>query len=133
MSEEPNEPTPSEPQEAPARAPAPDARRLRLEHREGELARHHANAFRTFMASEELVIDFGFNLVRMDTAPEGADGTVTIDWTQRTVLSHRTAKLLAMDLARLIREHERAHGEIPVPGRSPDARGNAGQESREDG
>ena len=95
----------------------PPAKRLRLRHREEQLARHYANAFRTFTSAEELVVDFGFNLVRMDAAAaeaSGADGSVEIDWNQRTVLSFRTAKTLAMDLARIIREHERAHGEIPV-------------------
>ena len=95
----------------------PPAKRLRLEHREEGLARAYANAFRTFTSAEELVVDFGFNLVRMDAAAaeaSGADGAVQIDWNQRAVLSYRTAKTLAMDLARIIREHERVHGEIPV-------------------
>ena len=105
--------------DAPGPAPAPERKTLRLEHREADLARAYANAFRSFTSGEELVLDFGFNLVRTDPAAaeaSGADGSVSIDWTHRSVMSYRTAKSLAIDLARVVREHERAQGEIRLPG-----------------
>ena len=99
-------------------ADPPETRRLRLEQDEQGLARSYANAFRSFTSGEEVVVDFGFNLVRLDgpnAGENGVDGTVQLEWNQRTVLSYRTAKSLAIDLGRIIREFERSNGEIPVP------------------
>lgn len=106
----------------PAAEPAGQVtRRLRLEHREEQLARSYANAFRTYTSPEEVVVDLGFNLLQMNAASVAdpdtdSDGTVTLDWMHRSVMSYRTAKSLAMDLARVIREYERVNGVIPVQG-----------------
>ena len=37
------------------------------------------------------------------------------------MLSYRTAKSLAVDLAGIIRQHEQVHGEIPLPASGPEA------------
>ncbi len=127
MSEDPTE----TPNGSAAPAEQPSTRRLRLEQDEQALARSYANAFRSFTSGEEVVVDFGFNLVRLDgqqRAEDGADGTVQLEWNQRTVLSYRTAKRLAIDLGRIIRDFERSNGEIPVQGGGGGGGGNPDRE-----
>ncbi|BAM03667.1 hypothetical protein [Phycisphaera mikurensis] len=99
----------------------PAGQRLRLVQREDGIGRAYVNAFRTHASGEELVVDMGFNLVKLDPngpdAAEGVAGAVELEWLQRSVMSYRTAKMLTLELTRILRDHERRHGEIATGGR----------------
>ena len=84
-----------------------------------------ANAFRTNGTAEEVLLDFGLNLL-MPTGPQGgtpeapqpagADAQAEIQFkiTQRVIMNYYSAKRLAITLSQLIRRHEEQFGELEL-------------------
>lgn len=80
----------------------------------------YANAFRTNTTPEEVIMDFGLNLVT--PAPEAAqaqakgkvDGQILFQINNRVIVNYFTAKRLAISLGQVVRMREEQSGEIQV-------------------
>ncbi len=84
--------------------------RLRVDER--EMSTSYANAFRTNGTAEEVLLDFGMNLVT--PGKEDAQPEITFKITDRVVLNYYSAKRLAITLSQLIRKHEEQFGELEM-------------------
>jgi len=85
--------------------------RLRMDDR--NMRAGYANAFRTNMTPEEIIIDFGLNLATMPMA-QGAQPEMTLLLGERIILNHFTAKRLAIMLSQLVRQHEQQFGDLEL-------------------
>jgi thermostable 8-oxoguanine DNA glycosylase len=72
----------------------------------------YANFFRMFTASEELVLEFCFNMPNPNPAAAGKQ-QVLIKVSDRVIMSYSTAKRLANSLTQLVKRYEQQYGEIP--------------------
>lgn len=90
---------------------------LRIDER--ELRTSYANAFRTNGTAEEVMLDFGLNMVN-PAVGEGQAPQITFKVTDRVILNYYSAKRLALTLGDLIRRHEKQFGllELDVSKRS---------------
>jgi hypothetical protein len=99
--------------------PNDQKRQIGVRVNEQKLETHYANAFRTHAASDEVLIDFGFNLVQQvqpqADKPDAPTAQMNLDWNNRIVMSYRSAKNLAVQLGQLIRAYEDRFGEIKPP------------------
>ncbi len=68
----------------------------------------YANFVRFHATPEELILDFGLN---PSTEPNPKD---PVKLTARVVMNYYTAKRLSLALQRVIREHEKAYGELEL-------------------
>ena len=97
-------------------------RKLGVKVNEADLKSQYANAFRSFTTTDEVLLDFGFNLVTMNRQPnpaaEAPAGLLQLDWQHRVVLNYRTAKNLAVELGKIITAYEKQFGEIKQPGQA---------------
>jgi hypothetical protein len=78
---------------------------------ERELRMVYTNAYRMHQAPEEVVIDFGFNMVNPN--PQG-QAQLLFKVTDRVVMTYVNAKRLAMSLGQLIKRYEQQFGELPM-------------------
>lgn len=84
--------------------------RLRIDEREMDTC--YANAFRTNGTAEEVLLDFGMNL--MAPGQEQAQPEIIFKITDRVVMNYYSAKRLAITLSQLIRRHEEQFGELEM-------------------
>jgi len=92
-------------------------RQVRLRVDEHEMTSTYANAFRTNGTAEEVMLDFGVNLlnpaaqqqVQKDAQPE-----IVFKVTDRVIMNYFSAKRLAITLSQLIRRHEEQFGELEL-------------------
>jgi hypothetical protein len=107
----PQEPVAGQPADQPTPQPPRQEMRLRLDER--ELRASYANAFRTNTTGEEVMLDFGVNLVNtlvsQDRQPE-----MVFQVGERIILNYFTAKRLALALGHVIRHHEEQFGELEL-------------------
>jgi len=114
MAKKENSPSPVEPAGTPeeqARAQTGQQQvRLRLDER--EMTTSYANAFRTNGMAEEVLLDFGMNML----VPPGQQKQAEILFkvSNRVVLNYYSAKRLAIALSQLIRRHEEQFGELEM-------------------
>ena len=88
-------------------------RQIRLRVDEREMASSYANAFRTNGTAEEVMLDFGVNL--MNPAPgQEVEGEIVFKVSNRVVMNYYSAKRLAITLSQLIRRHEEGFGELEL-------------------
>ena len=90
-------------------------RQIRVGVDERNMLVSYANAFRTAPTAEEVILDFGLNLVnpaRTEQQPQQPD--VIFQVNQRVILNYYTAKRLAITLSQLIRRHEEQFGELEL-------------------
>jgi len=82
--------------------------RLNVKIDERKLESTYANAFRTYATAEEIVVDYGMQLLtRQPQAGEAAQpGELVFSPESRVILSYPTAKRLAMTLSQTIRNYE---------------------------
>ncbi len=73
----------------------------------------YANAFRTNGTAEEVILDFGLNLVGPPTQPQ-ATPQILFKVNQRVVMNYYSVKRLAITLSQLIRRHEEQFGELEL-------------------
>ncbi len=88
-------------------------RQVRIQIDERDMATCYANAFRTNATAEEVILDFGLNVV----TPGGQQAnqpSITFRIGERVILNYYTAKRLALTLGQLIRRHEQAFGELEL-------------------
>jgi hypothetical protein len=70
------------------------------------------NAYRIHTTAEEVVVDFGFNMLNPN--PQGGQQQMLFKVTDRIILSYSTTKRLTASLGQLIRRYEQQFGEIPM-------------------
>ena len=105
--------------ENPAEQPVEDQAReqtgqqqIRLRVDERELTTSYANAFRANGTAEEVMLDFGLNLVGQaagQTQPE-----ILFKVNNRIIMNYYSAKRLAITLSQIIRRHEEQFGELEM-------------------
>lgn len=85
--------------------------RLRMDEREMNTV--YANAFRTNGTHEEVMLDFGVNL--MGPPPQqGQQPEIVFKVTNRVIMNYFSVKRLAITLGQLIRRHEEEFGELEL-------------------
>lgn len=88
---------------------------IRLNIDERNLKTDYANAFRTNGTAEEVMLDFGLNLVAPPVQQDGQQvPQIVFQVNERIVLSYFSAKRLAITLSQLVRRHEEQFGEIEL-------------------
>ena len=80
---------------------------------EAGLETSYANAFRTNGTAEEVILDFGLNVVGPPSQPQG-NPQILFKVNQRVVMNYYSAKRLAITLSQLIRRHEEQFGELEM-------------------
>ena len=84
---------------------------LRLDER--NLKTTYANAFRTNATAEEVILDFGLNMVG-PPARQGAQPEIIFQVNERVIMNYYQAKRLALTLGQVIRRHEEQFGELEL-------------------
>ena len=85
--------------------------RLRVDER--EMSTSYANAFRTNGTPDEVMLDFGLNLVGQ-AAGEQNQPEILFKVNNRVIMNYYSAKRLAITLSQLIRRHEDQFGELEM-------------------
>ena len=78
---------------------------------EASMETTYANAFRTNGTAEEVMLDFGLNLM---APPQGGKPQILFRVNERIILNYYSAKRLAITLSQLIRRHEEQFGELEL-------------------
>ena len=73
----------------------------------------YANAFRTNGTAEEVLLDFGLNLIN-PPATEGEQPEIMFQINERIIMNYYSAKRMAITLSQLIRRHEEQFGELEL-------------------
>ena len=79
---------------------------------EREMKSTFANAYRIHTTAEEVVLDFGFNMLNPN--PQGGQQQMLFKVTDRVIMTYSTVKRLTGSLGQLIRRFEQQFGEIPT-------------------
>ena len=88
-------------------------RQVRLRVDERNMSTTYANAFRTNGTAEEVMLDFGLNLVGQPQ--EGQEQPeILFQVNDRVIMNYYSAKRLAITLSQLIRRHEEQFGELEM-------------------
>ena len=106
---DPNDTPPAAGQPAPGHATQEVT--LRLDER--NLKSTYANAFRTNATAEEVMLDFGLNLV-VPPQKQGGQPEIMFQVNERIIMNYFQAKRLALALGQIIRRHEEQFGEIEL-------------------
>ena len=85
--------------------------RLRVDER--EMSSSYANAFRTNGTAEEVMLDFGLNVLNQAPREKGK-AEIIFKVNDRVVMNYYSAKRLAITLSQLIRRHEEQFGELEL-------------------
>ena len=85
--------------------------RLRMDER--DMTTSYANAFRTNGMAEEVLLDFGINMVVPAQQQQGQP-EILFRVTNRVVMNYYSVKRLAITLSQLIRRHEEQFGEMEL-------------------
>jgi hypothetical protein len=84
---------------------------------EREMRNTFANGYRIYTTGEEVVVDFGFNMLNPN--PQSGQSQMLFKAGDRVIMSYPTIKRLSMSLAQLVRRYEDQFGQIPVqPGQA---------------
>ena len=86
--------------------------RLRVDER--EMSSSYANAFRANGTAEEVLLDFGLNLINPMSQQEGQQPEIIFKINDRVIMNYYSAKRLAITLSQLIRRHEEDYGELEL-------------------
>jgi hypothetical protein len=79
---------------------------------ERELRTSFANGYRIHTTAEEVIIDFGFNLLNPN--PQGGQQQMLFKVTDRIIMSYPSVKRLTGSLSQLILRYEQQFGQIAV-------------------
>jgi len=88
-------------------------RQVRLRVDERDMKTTYANAFRTNGSAEEVLLDFGLNLIGQPQQ-EQEQPEILFKVTDRVIMNYYSAKRLAITLSQLIRRHEEQFGELEM-------------------
>jgi len=86
--------------------------RLRIDER--TMTTTYANAFRTNGTAEEVMLDFGVNLVNPSQQQEGGSPEIVFQVNNRVIMNYFSAKRLALTLGQLIHRHEEQFGTLEL-------------------
>lgn len=88
--------------------------RLRIDQRDVKTT--YANGFRTQFTAEEVIIDFGVNLVEQAATPQKGDNSINCVFSvgDRVVMNYYSAKRLAISLGQQIRRYEEQFGPLEL-------------------
>ena len=90
-------------------------RQVRLRIDERDMSSTYANAFRTNGTAEEVMLDFGLNVINPPAQQKPQDQPeIIFQVKDRVILNYYTAKRLAVTLSQLIRRHEDQFGELEL-------------------
>jgi len=109
-----DDPTP--PEEKPVEAQAREQtgrKQIRVRVDERNMKTSYANAFRTNGTAEEVILDFGLNMVNPVVAKADVP-EITFQVSERVIMNYFSAKRLAITLSQLIRRHEDQFGELEL-------------------
>ena len=119
MAQQKNEPS-EKPIEEQAREQT-GQRQVRLRIDERNMRSGYANAFRTNGTAEEVMLDFGLNLISPATQQQAAEEPeqkqqpeIIFQISERVILNYYSAKRLAITLSQLIRRHEDQFGQLEL-------------------
>src|SRR5205085_11916883 len=90
---------------------------------EREMRTVFANAYRIHTTAEEVVLDFGFNMLNPNPGCPGGPQQMLFKVNERIILSYSSVKRLTASLSQLIRRYEQQFGEIPMQPGTPRAQG----------
>ena len=79
---------------------------------EREMRTTFVNAYRIHTTAEEVVLDYGFNMLNPN--PQGGQQQMLFKVTDRIIMSYSTTKRLTGSLSQLVRRYEQQFGEIPM-------------------
>ena len=79
---------------------------------ERDMKTNFANGYRIHTTAEEVIVDFGFNLLNPN--PQGGQQQMLFKVTDRIILSYPSVKRLSGSLRQLILRYEQQFGEIPI-------------------
>jgi len=79
---------------------------------EREMRTTFANGYRIYTTGEEVVVDFGFNMLNPN--PQSGQAQMLFKAGDRVILSYPTVKRLSLSLAQLVRRYEEQFGQIPI-------------------
>ena len=85
--------------------------RLRVDERAMESA--YANAFRSNATAEEVMLDFGLNLINPATQ-QAEQPEIIFQVSKRIIMNYYSAKRLALTLGQIVRRHEEQFGELQL-------------------
>jgi hypothetical protein len=97
----------------------PEGQNVQLVLDERDMKTTFANAYRIHTTAEEVVVDFGFNMLNPN--PQGGGQQMLFKVTERLIFSYSTTKRLTTSLGQLIRRYEQQFGEIPMQPGQPAA------------
>ena len=80
---------------------------------ESDLQTTYANAFRSNGTAEEVILDFGLNLIGPPAQPQ-QNPQILFKVNQRVIMNYYSVKRLAITLSQLIRRHEEQFGELEL-------------------
>ena len=94
-------------------------RQVRLRIDESGMNTAYTNAYRTQTTAEEVIVDFGMNLMSpaRQGQPEDASqpqGEILFKVNDRLVMNYHTAKRLAMTMGQIVRQYEQRFGELKL-------------------
>lgn len=102
-------------------ASATDASNVQLMLDERDMRSTFTNAYRIHTTAEEVVLDFGFNMLNPN--PQTGQQQMLFKVSDRMIMTYSTVKRLTGSLTQLIRRYEQQFGEIPM---QPGQMGTAG-------
>lgn len=79
---------------------------------ESDLQTTYANAFRSSPTAEEVLLDFGLNLVSPPT--QQGQPQILFKVNQRVIMNFYSIKRLAITLSQTVRRHEEQFGELEI-------------------
>lgn len=91
----------------------PGTQQVRLNVNADQMKTSYANAFQTHSTPEELLVSFGINQT-LPSQEEGVTADMILQFTDRIIMNHFTAKRLALSLLQSVREHEERFGVIEL-------------------
>ncbi len=92
---------------------APEKQQVRLNVNADNMKTVYANAFQTHSTPEEVLLSFGINQT-LPSQEAGVSADMILQFNDRVILNHYTAKRLALSLLQSVREHEERFGVIEL-------------------
>lgn len=89
-------------------------RKVRLRVDQRDLRTSYANGFRTQFTAEEVVIDFGMNLVDQSTQSDADEVNCIFRVNDRIIMNYYSAKRLAISLGQQVRRYEDQFGPLEL-------------------
>lgn len=90
-----------------------EQRQINVQINEADVNTNYANAFRTNGTAEEVILDFGLNVVNPTDSKESTTAMM-LKINQRVIMNYYSAKRLALALGQVLHRHEEQFGPIEL-------------------